>query len=172
MNILFLGAPGSGKSTQGQILAEKRGMKWLSSGQMFRESQDPEILKILETSQLVSDEITNRMMAKAIRENLDFGVILDGYPRTLNQVEYIFNEGIKIDMVVEIDVPVEELLKRLSERGRGQDTPEVIMERVELYKKTRDEIVNYCLGQGARFVEIDGNGTIEEISKKVEEEVR
>ena len=117
MNILFLGAPGSGKSTQGQILAEKRGMKWLSSGQMFRESKDPEILKILETSQLVSDEITNRMMAKAIRENLDFGVILDGYPRTLNQVEYIFNEGIKIDMVVEIDVPVEELLKLTESKG-------------------------------------------------------
>lgn len=172
MNILFLGAPGSGKSTQGQILAEKRGMKWLSSGQMFRELKDPEILKILETSQLVSDEITNEMMAKAIKENLSYGVILDGYPRTLAQLEYIFDKGMEIDVIVEIDVPIEELLRRLSKRGREQDAPEIVMKRVEMYKKTRDEIVNYCLERGVKFVKIDGDGTIEETSKKVEEEIR
>ena len=172
MNILFLGAPGSGKSTQGQILAGKRGMKWLSSGEMFRESKDPEILKILETAQLVPDDITNKMMKKAIEENASFGVILDGYPRTLNQVEYIFKEGIKVDFVVEINVPIEELLKRLSERGRGQDTPEIIKERVGIYERARDEIVRYCLERGAKFVKIDGVGTIEEISERVEREVR
>ena len=172
MNILFLGAPGSGKSTHSQILADKRGMKWLSSGQMFRESRDPEILKILETSQLVSDEVTNKMMGDAIRQNAEFGVILDGYPRTLNQAKYIFDEGLKIDVVVEINVPIEELLKRLSERGREQDTPEIIKERVELYEKTRDEIVKYCLGHGARFVRIDGVGSIDEISQRVDEEIK
>ena len=169
MNILFLGAPGSGKSTQGEILAEKRGMKWISSGEMFRNSTDPVVVEILRTAQLVPDEITNKMVIEKLDELNRDNVILDGYPRTLKQAEFLTENNVKIDAIIEVKVPFEEILTRIMSRGREQDTEEIIRERVEIYEKSRDEIVAYFKSIGTKFIEVDGVGTIEEISKRVEE---
>lgn len=169
MNILFLGAPGSGKSTQGEILAEKRGMKWISSGEMFRNSTDPVVVEILRTAQLVPDEITNKMVIEKLDELNRDNVIFDGYPRTLKQAEFLTENNVKIDAIIEVKVPFEEILTRIMSRGREQDTEEIIRERVEIYEKSRDEIVSYFKSIGTKFIEVDGVGTIEEISKRVEE---
>lgn len=171
MNILFLGAPGSGKSTQGEILAEKRGMKWISSGEMFRNSTDPVVVEILRTAQLVPDEITNKMVIEKLDELNRDNVILDGYPRTLRQAEFLTENNVKIDAIIEVKVPFQEILARIMSRGREQDTEEIIRERVEIYEKSRDEIVSYFKSIGTKFIEVDGVGTIEEISKRVEEAI-
>ena len=168
MNILFLGAPGSGKSTQGQILADKKGMKWVSSGEMFRESKDPRIIEILRTAQLVPDEITNEMMLEKIRELGGDGILLDGYPRKISQAEFMVENGMKIDLIVEIKVSLEEIISRVLSRGREQDTEEIIRERVNAYEKSRDEIVEFFVERGTRLIEIEGQGSIEEVAGKVE----
>lgn len=169
MKILFLGASGSGKSTQGQILAEEKGFVWLSSGQMFRESGDPEILEILKGAQLVPDELTGKMMIEAIENQGRDNFILDGFPRNLRQCEILTENGIELDKIVEIGVPKEELVKRVALRGREQDKEEILLERVEMYEKTRDLIVDYFVKRGADFVKVDGVGEIEEVAKRVKE---
>lgn len=167
MKILFLGAPGSGKSTQGQILAEEKGWKWVSPGQMFRESEDPKIKEIISTSQLVPDEITIGMIIDTIKDLDSF--ILDGYPRNLNQCESLGENQIDIDIMVEIVVPEEELIARSLARGRAQDTAEVIRERIEMYRNTRDMIVEFFENKNVKLLQIDGVGEIEEIAKRVKE---
>lgn len=170
MKILFLGAPGSGKSTQGQILAENKGWKWVSPGQMFRESGDPEILEVIKTARLVPDGIVIKMVIDAIKDLDD--VILDGYPRNLKQCESLVENQIGIDAIVEIVVPEEELIKRSLARGRAQDTAEVVKERIGMYQETRNLIVNFFEEkQRVKVLQVNGVGEIEEIARRVKEVV-
>ena len=170
MKILFLGAPGSGKSTQGQFLAEDKGFEWISSGQLFRESNDPKILEIVKGAELVPDEITERMIMEAMEGKEK--VILDGFPRNLAQCEFLAENEVKIDLMLEIVVPDEELLKRMLLRGRGQDTEEVAKERIKMYHETRDMVVEFFQARGVELIEIDGVGTIEEVKNKIREAIK
>ena len=122
--ILFFGPPGSGKSVQGQLLVERNGWQWLSTGDLFRNSKDPEVLKRLATGELIDDELTNKVLDTAIQDVSNEGpIVLDGYPRNLEQVKwlsgYLPQHGRKIQCVVLFQVPREELIKRLAGRGRA-----------------------------------------------------
>lgn len=169
MKILFLGAPGSGKSTQGQILAKEQQLVWLSSGQILRDSKDPEILKILDGSALVGDEITGKMVFEAIEANGGDNFILDGFPRNLRQCDMLTDRGISFDKIIEIDVPKDELVQRVLMRGRGQDTEDLLLERIKMYEETRDIIVDYFKQRGVEFRKIDGFGEIEDVANRVKE---
>lgn len=169
MKILFLGAPGSGKSTQGQLLAKDYKFEWLSSGQLFRESNDPKIQKIMKGAQLVPDEITEEMMLGAM--NGKEKVILDGFPRNLAQCEFLEAKGIEIDLIIEIVAPEDELVKRMLLRGRSQDSEDVAKERIEIYKRSRDAVIGFYEKRGNKIVEIDGVGEIEKIQERVKEAI-
>lgn len=169
MKILFIGAPGSGKSTQGVILAEARGYKWLSTGQMLRDSDEPWIKEKLATGELFDDDFITNMALKEIEKYDD--IILDGFPRTLKQAEKLVEAQVKLDKIVEIDVPAEEILKRMLLRGRDEDNEEVIGKRISIYEATRDEIVGYLRENGVEYVKIDGVGSPEEIAKRVVEKI-
>lgn len=166
MKILFLGAPGSGKSTQGQKIAEARGIKWLSTGQMLRDSDEPWIKEKLATGELFDDEFITGMALREIVKYED--IILDGFPRTLVQAQKLVQAGVKIDKIVEIDVSAEEILQRMLLRGRDEDNEEVIGKRISIYEATRDEIVGFLTENGSKFVKIDGVGTPEEVNQRVE----
>ena len=121
--ILYFGPPGSGKSVQGQLLVERNGWQWLSTGDVFRSSRDPVVLQRLSTGELIDDQLTNKVLDEALSKiDNHVQVVLDGYPRNLDQVRwlacYLPNQGRKIDCVVLFKGPREELIKRLSGRGR------------------------------------------------------
>ena len=90
--ILLFGPTGAGKSMQGQMLAVRQGWKWLSTGEMLRQSDDPEIIKILKSGELVSDELTYQVFEKAVQEARDkqySNIIVDGFPRTKEQAAWL-----------------------------------------------------------------------------------
>ncbi|MDR1104297.1 MAG: adenylate kinase [Endomicrobium sp.] len=123
MNYILMGPPGAGKGTQAKKIVEKFGIVHLSTGDMFREAKesDEDIRKILESGQLVPDEIVVNMVKKCLeKDDIKKGFLLDGFPRTVNQAQeldkMLKSENIKIDAVFFIDINFEEAVKRISGR--------------------------------------------------------
>ena len=165
MRIIFLGGPGSGKSTVGNRLAEELGWPWISSGEILRQSQEPWVIEKLKTAQLFDDEMVAGLVFSRLHEVPN--AILDGFPRTLKQAEIMITRGEKIDLIVEMQVPIEEILKRLSLRGRDQDSKDIVEERQKMYERDKDEILAYLIGNGAKVLKIDGVGTQDEVYQRV-----
>ncbi|MCL2280596.1 nucleoside monophosphate kinase [Candidatus Saccharibacteria bacterium] len=179
--IIIFGSAGSGKSTQGEILAEKHGWKWVSSGRMFRSSGDAEIEAIINRGELVPDEIVNYMiftiLDEIITKDEKGGVVLDGYPRRIEQAKYLVQHNTKlygqhnINLAVMIDVNKDEVLERMKLRGRDDDTPEEIEKRLSIYHAAIDPILEYFTEQNIPVVHINGVGSIEEIHERIETEL-
>lgn len=161
MKILFLGGPGTGKSTVGQRLARDLKWPWISSGAILRESNEEWVIEKLKTAQLFDDEMVAGLVFSRLAgvEN----AIIDGFPRTLKQAELMLEQGQKPDMMVEMVVPLEEIEARLGLRGRDQDEPEVVEERYNAYEATKGEIMAYLAGNGVKVVSVDGVGTMDEV---------
>jgi adenylate kinase len=171
--ILFFGAPGSGKSVQGELLVERNNWQWLSTGQLFRESANPEIHKRLATGELIDDELTNQVLDEALAKiNASTMVILDGYPRNLDQAkwlaEYLPKNNRIIDCVIEFTVPKEEIIRRLSDRGRAEDTREVIERRLAIYDEKTNPVLDYLRAQGVSIATIDGEGSVDEVHERIQ----
>lgn len=174
--ILFFGPPGSGKSVQGQLLVERNGWQWLSTGDLFRKSKDPEVLQRLATGELIDDELTNKVLDVAIQDTKDDSpIVLDGYPRNLDQVkwlaDYLPKQGRKIECAILFEVPREELIKRLSGRGRVEDTPEVISRRLDIYQEKTQPIVDHYRTNGFPIIAVDGTGPVSEVHERIQEAV-
>lgn len=174
--IVFFGPAGAGKSVQGQILAARHGWRWLSSGQLLRDSRDPEIVEQMRKGLLVSAEQTNQVIAEALDRAKDISmVILDGYPRTMEQAKWLVetrrphNQEMKLAVVLE--VPRAELEKRLRVRGRIDDTAEVIEERLKIYRKEIYPILTYLTEQNIKIAHIDGTGTVGQVHDRIESEL-
>lgn len=174
--IVFFGPAGAGKSVQGQMLAARNGWRWLSAGQMLRDTRDIELLKQMQTGQLVDAEKVNQLMGEAIKraENID-RVILDGFPRQMSQAKWLIenksHHGRDIKLVVVLEVPKSELLKRLEVRGRIDDTPEAIDERLRVYRTEMYPILTYLTEQDVNIVHIDGVGSVGQVHDRITEEL-
>lgn len=174
--IVFFGPAGAGKSVQGQMLAARNGWRWLSAGQMLRDTRDIELLKQMQTGQLVDPEKVNELMGESIKraENID-RVILDGFPRQMSQAKWLIehksHHGRDIQLVVVLEVPKSELLKRLEVRGRIDDTPEAIDERLRIYRTEMYPILSYLTEQHVNIVHIDGVGTVGQVHDRIMEEL-
>ncbi len=166
--IILMGLAGSGKSTQGQLLAQETGKVWLSAGQVLRNTgQFDEILK---TGQLVDDMLTVKLMAeemaKVVRSGYD--AILDGFPRDVEQATWIAeNIAEVIKIVVCIDVPKEELLVRLEKRGRADDTREAILKRFAIVEQNIYSVCQILAQKGILITKIDGTGTPAEVFERL-----
>jgi adenylate kinase len=174
--IIFFGPAGAGKSVQGQILSARHGWRWLSAGQLLRDSRDPEIMEEMRTGGLVKAEHINKIMEEAIFRAKDIDhIILDGYPRQLGQAQYLIDSqpkhGRAIDMAVVLEVPRSELEKRLAIRGRQDDTPEAIEERLTIYRTEIYPILTYLTEKKVRIAHIDGTGTIGQVHDRIEDEL-
>lgn len=170
MRIIFLGGPGSGKSTVGSRLAEAIKWPWISSGEILRESKDPWVIDRLKTAQLFDDEMVANLVFSRLHGVKN--AILDGFPRTLRQAEIMIERGEKIDIVIEMNVPIEEVEQRLFLRGRDQDTKEIIDERYHDYERKKAKIMAFLIGNGSKIVTIDGVGTQDEVFQRVAEGIQ
>ncbi|WP_024608705.1 adenylate kinase [Pseudoalteromonas sp. TAB23] len=123
MNILLLGAPGCGKGTQSEYISKKYEVTHISTGDMLRElcmegtHEAAKIKRSIDCGELVSDDIVIDLVKKRLRLiDSKSGLLLDGFPRTLNQVESLPDLGIEIDHVIELHVPDEVIVKRVGGR--------------------------------------------------------
>lgn len=174
--IIFFGPAGAGKSVQGQILAARHGWRWLSSGQLLRDSRDPEIIEQMRTGALVSSEQINEVIADALERARDIDqVILDGYPRKLEQAQWLIDTQPRheraIGMAVVLEVPRSELEKRLAVRGRVDDTADAIEERLSIYRQEIYPLLSYLTEQKVRIAHIDGTGTVGQVHDRIEAEL-
>lgn len=174
--IIFFGPAGAGKSVQGQILSARNGWRWLSAGQLLRDTRNPELFNQMQTGGLVDPEAVNKLMGDAIErsDNID-RVVIDGFPRQLVQAKWLVeskaHHGRDIKLVVVLEVPKSELLKRLEVRGRADDTPEAIDERLKIYRTEMYPILSYLTEQGVNVTHVDGTGTVGNVHDRIMEEL-
>lgn len=176
--ILMFGPTGAGKSMQGQMLAVRQGWKWLSTGEMLRQSTDPAVIDKLKAGELISDELTYVVFDSAIQEAISAkfpNTIVDGFPRTKEQAEWLgkYLEAIHqaIDVVVVLEVPENEIMQRLAMRGRMEDTPETIAKRMTIYRQKMYPVLGILAEKGVRIVHLDGVGSAGEVHDRIYAEV-
>jgi adenylate kinase len=167
----LLGPPGAGKGTQAQKLSEKLGVPQISTGDLFRDNISRgtklglEAKRYLDAGDLVPSDLTNALVADRISQpDAADGFILDGYPRSVEQAEALRKlleaQGTKIDAVLEFQVCEEELLKRLKERGRADDTEEVIHNRMKVYRDETEPLLQYYRNE---LKPVDAVGGVDEV---------
>ena len=167
--IILFGLAGSGKGTQGKALSEIFGWRWLSVGDAIRSTG--EYSDIIDKGGLIPDEDVIKLMDKQIEkaEAEGFDVILDGYPRTKEQAEYIVSHmADKIDGAIILDVPKEELYERLALRGRDDDKEKsAIDRRFEIFEQNIYSILPLFEAKNIPFVHVNGVGEIDAVTDRL-----
>lgn len=174
--IVFFGPAGAGKSVQGQMLAARHGWRWLSAGQLLRDTRDLELIKEMQTGSLVDSEKVNKLMGEALKRASGIDrVLLDGFPRELSQAKWLIasrpDHERSIALVIVLEVPRAELLRRLAVRGRVDDTPEAIDERLRIYRQEMYPVLSYFTDEGINIAHIDGTGTVGQVHDRIMEEL-
>lgn len=174
--IIFFGPAGAGKSVQGQILAARHNWRWLSTGQLLRDAHDVKLLEQMQTGALIDPQLVSEIMGNALERAKDIDhVILDGFPRELSQAKWLIASQPRhqrsIGVVIVLEVPKSEIIRRLQLRGRIDDTPEVIEERLNIYRKEMYPILSYLTEQGVHIAHIDGTGTVGQVHDRIEAEL-
>ncbi|BBZ73602.1 adenylate kinase [Mycobacterium paraseoulense] len=171
MRVVLLGPPGAGKGTQAQKLSEKLGIPQISTGELFRSNIENgtklglEAKRYLDAGDLVPSELTNQLVDDRLSDpDAANGFILDGYPRSTEQAKALHqmleNRGTDIDAVLEFRVSQEELLERLKSRGRADDTDEVILNRMKIYRDETAPLLEYYRDE---LKTVDAVGTMDEV---------
>ena len=182
VNIVLFGAPGCGKGTQAQRLKEHYGIDHVSTGEVIRDEirRGTELGRSMESyikeGRLAPDSIVIGMIANYVADHLDAkGCIFDGFPRTTVQAEefdkILARHGLKVDIMVDIHVPEEELVRRIllrgKESGRADDaSEEVIRGRLDVYHRQTAVVADYYAGQN-KYALVDGVGTMDEVFDRI-----
>ncbi len=201
MNIIFLGPPGAGKGTQAQIICQKMGIPQISTGDMLRTAiaakteTGLKAKEYMDKGQLVPDAVVIDIVKERLtKEDCQKGYILDGFPRTVEQAQSLGTFA-KIDAAINLDVPDEVLVARLSGRRvcplcgapyhvdrlngeklckvdatpliqRDDDKPETVLSRLKVYHQKTAPLIDYYRSEG-KLMNIAGSGSLEEISAEI-----
>ena len=167
MRLLLIGAPGSGKGTQAERLAERFNITHISSGDLLRQHVRDQtsivqtIKAYVDAGDLVPDSVVLDMLRKPVVAAAESGgYVLDGFPRTVDQAKAAFEVahslGVEVQAAVHLDVPDEELIRRLLARGRGSDdSAEVIAHRLQVYREKTIPLLEYYASREWMFA-VDG----------------
>jgi len=181
MRVVFMGPPGAGKGTQADLLSTSLGVPHISTGDLFRANVGGgtalgvEAKRYMDAGEYVPDSVTNAMVRDRIANpDCSSGFLLDGYPRTVEQVaeldSMLAETGQQIDRVVELTVVTDEVVERLLLRaqtsGRSDDTEDVIRRRLEVYAEQTAPLTAVYRDRGL-LVDVDGMGEIDEVSARV-----
>ena len=181
MRLLIMGPPGAGKGTQASRIAEHYGIPAISTGDIFRAMKTADtplaqqVRDIMNSGGYVSDEITNQIVAERLAQSdCEAGFLLDGYPRTLQQVatldRALQDDGKRLDAVISLRADADEVVARLLRRaatdGRSDDNEETIRVRLKVYADQTAPLLEIYRGLGL-LVEVDGLGAVDEVSERV-----
>ncbi len=182
MRLLIMGLPGSGKGTQAKVVAERLDIPAISTGDIFRENvrnDTPlglEAKTYMDAGEYVPDDLTNRLVADRLSQSdANGGFLLDGYPRTLQQVgtldEILDGHGHRLDAVIELtgitpEEVVERLHKRAASQGRADDSFDVIQRRIDIYIRETQPLIEVYADRGL-LVQVDGIGQVEDVTERV-----
>ncbi len=173
-----MGPPGAGKGTQGELLARYMGIPRLSTGEMLREARanrtelGRRAQAYMDSGDLVPDEVVLDLVAEALDSTRSQeGFILDGFPRTIAQAEGLSEileaRSTPLDGVILLEVPEEELVRRLTGRSadesRTDDDPETVRRRLQVYQAETEPVIRWYAEQGVRLIAADGVGSIDDI---------
>ena len=182
LNIVLFGAPGCGKGTQAAMLKERYRLSHVSTGEIIRNeirlgtALGQQVQHCIELGQLAPDEVVTGIVENYVAEHRDCaGNIFDGFPRTTNQAvcfdALLAKQGLKVDVMIYMDVPEEELVQRIllrgKDSGRADDASEdVIRNRIETYRKQTAIVADHYSAQG-KYEAVNGLGTIDEVFERL-----
>ena len=179
--LLLIGMPGAGKGTQAERLSQSYGIPAISTGDIFRHNvkNETELGKqakaFMDRGEYVPDSLTNALVRDRLsHEDAKNGFLLDGYPRTADQVaeldDILASMGEKLDAVVNITANTDEVVKRLlnraKEQGRADDTEDVIRRRLEVYEEQTAPLIAIYESRGL-VVTVDGLGEVSEVTQRI-----
>jgi adenylate kinase len=182
VNLLVLGPQGAGKGTQAKRISSDWGIPHISTGDMFRAERAAgtplglRVGEIMEAGDLVPDDLTIAMIESRLgQDDAQKGFLLDGFPRNIAQAEaldaMLGGIGRGLDAILFLDVPddvgFERALKRATEEGRADDTPEAIRRRLEVYHEETEPIVEHYRVTG-KLVPLHGEGTVEQVYGEIQ----
>jgi adenylate kinase len=181
MRLLIMGPPGAGKGTQAKRIAEHYRIPAISTGDIFRAMKNADtplsrqVRAIMESGGYVSDEITNEIVKDRLAQpDCQTGFLLDGYPRTLQQVrtldDYLAETDRPLDAVISLLADTDEVVARLLRRaaidGRSDDNEETIRVRLQVYLEQTEPLLDVYRSRGL-LVEVNGLGEVDEVSERV-----
>ncbi|PZQ90856.1 MAG: adenylate kinase [Leifsonia xyli] len=179
--MLIVGPPGAGKGTQAARIAERFGIPTISTGDIFRANIAGEtelglrVKAIVDAGDYVPDSLTNELVTDRLSEaDATTGFLLDGYPRTPEQVRYLdellASHGHKLDAVLRLVADQDEIVRRLRKRaleqGRADDSEEAIRHRQEVYQRETAPVLEMFREQGL-LIEVDGLGGVDEVTERI-----
>jgi len=179
--ILILGAPGSGKGTQGKILAERLGLPKITTGDILRAAMKAgtplgvEAKKYYDAGKLVPDSVVLGMIKDELaRPEAKDGAIFDGFPRTAAQAELVdktlAERGQRLNHILLLDVTEDELVRRMRQRaqteGRADDTPDAIATRLQVYQRDTAPLIAHYAQRGIVH-RVPGTGTVDQITEEI-----
>jgi adenylate kinase len=178
MRLVFIGPPGAGKGTQAERVVRDYRLAHLSTGDMLRAAvaeRTPvgrKAEQYMAAGQLVPDDLIMTLIGQRLAQpDCQQGYLLDGFPRTMAQAEsldrMLARQGAPLDGVLELQVPEEELFRRLAGRGRADDKPEVIRQRLVAYREQTEPLLAYYR-QAGLLRGVDGQGGVDEIFQRIE----
>ena len=161
MNIILIGGPGSGKSTYSEFITKELGINHIYPGDLLRKekAKGGEMAKRLSNlgkGDFAPNDIVLKLVFDEV-EKSDKGFVFDGFPRYMQQVRDLEKKNIKIDKVVYLNVSEQEVIRRLTARGRADDKPEIIKNRINLYKKETGPVIEYYRKKPG-FIEVKAEG--------------